>query len=154
MYRTILVPLDGSPTARLALADAAQLASLSGAKLHLLHIVDAMEHMSGFEQPAVYVHEIRPGFLDAGHAMLDAAKAELTQQGLAAETTLIESRGERVSELIANHASGIGADLVVMGTHGRRGIDRLLIGSDAEQVARIAPVPVMLVRERKANARR
>jgi nucleotide-binding universal stress UspA family protein len=55
-----------------------------------------------------------------------------------------------VSELIAAQATRLGADLIVLGTHGRRGVDRLLIGSDAEQLARIAPVPVLLVRERRA----
>lgn len=150
MYKNILVPLDGSPTAELALQEAATLARLSGATLQLLHIVDAMAHITGFEPPAVHIGAIRPRFMAAGQAVLDRAQAALQAQGVAAVGTLIESPGARVSELITEQARQLGADLIVMGTHGRRGVDRLLIGSDAEQTARIASVPVLLVRERAA----
>lgn len=150
MYRRLLVPIDGSPTAQLALAEAAQVAGLAGATVVVLHIVDAMEHINGFERPKVYIEEVRPGFLRAGERVLAAAREQLQAAGVAAETVLIESAGERVSELIADHAARAGCDLIVLGTHGRRGVDRLLLGSDAEQVARIARVPVMLVRERPA----
>lgn len=149
MYQKILVPLDGSATAQLALAHAAQLARLNGAAVQLLHIVDAMEHITGFEPPAVHIGDVRPRFLKAGQDLLAAAQSQLSAQGIAVLTTLLESRGERVSELIADQAARQAADLIVMGTHGRRGVERLLIGSDAEQVARIAPVPVLLVRERR-----
>lgn len=115
----------------------------------LLHIVDTFEHITGFEPPEVHIHEIRPRLLRAGQDLLEAAKAELEAQGVVAETVPIESRGERVSELIADYADEAGANLIVLGTHGRRGMDRLLIGSDAEQVARIAPVPVLLVRKKR-----
>ncbi|HVR49342.1 MAG TPA: universal stress protein [Pseudorhodoferax sp.] len=151
MYKTLLVPLDGSATAQLALDEALVLARLSGASVQLLHIVDAMEHITGFEPPAVHIADIRPRFLKAGQQILDQAAALLAAQGVAVRTTLLESRGERVSELIAAQATRLGADLIVLGTHGRRGVDRLLIGSDAEQLARIAPVPVLLVRERRAG---
>ncbi|MFT4266401.1 MAG: universal stress protein [Xenophilus sp.] len=150
MYKNILVPLDGSPTAELALEEAAVLARLSGATLQLLHIVDAMEHITGFEPPAVHISDIRPRFMAAGQAVLDRAQARLQAQGVAVAGTLLESPGARVSELIAEQARRLGADLIVMGTHGRRGVDRLLIGSDAEQTARIASVPVLLVRAREA----
>lgn len=82
----------------------------------------------------------------AGQTLLDEAAGQLRQDGLAVQTVLLESKGERVSELIAQQAEALRCDLVVLGTHGRRGVDRLLLGSDAEQVARIAPAPVMLVR--------
>ncbi|WP_343204389.1 universal stress protein [Rhodanobacter sp. PCA2] len=94
----------------------------------------------------VYIQEVRPQILAAGQALLDEAATELRRNGTQVETIRLESKGERVSELIAQQAEASGCDLVVLGTHGRRGVDRLLLGSDAEQVARIAPVPVMLVR--------
>ncbi|MEF7616648.1 universal stress protein [Aquincola sp. MAHUQ-54] len=146
MYRKILVPVDGSPTAHAALGDAIALARLAGAPLVLLNVVDAMEHINGFECPAIYLGEVRPRFLAAARAMLDALRDEAVAQGVAAETVLVESAGARVSELIVAQAQQSGADLIVLGTHGRRGVDRLLIGSDAEQVARLAQVPVLLVR--------
>ena len=58
-----------------------------------------------------------------------------------------EARQIEKSEQIAKQAEASACDLVILGTHGRRGVDRLLLGSDAEQIARIAPVPVMLVRQ-------
>ncbi len=147
MYSRLLVPLDGSPTANLALHHAAVLARLSGATIILLHIIEEMKHSNGFERPRIYIEEVRPGFLAAGEKLLDEAALPLRQEGLAVETVLLESKGERVSVLIAQQALATGCVLVVLGTHGRRGVDRLLLGSDAEQLARIAPVPVMLVRQ-------
>lgn len=151
MYSRVLVPLDGSPTAHLALDHAARLAKMSGATIVLLHVIEELKHINGFERPHIYVQEIRPRFLAAGQALLDEAASELRQSGVPAETVLLESQGERVFVLIAQQAASSACDLVVLGTHGRRGIDRMLLGSDAEQVARIAPVPVMLVREKSAT---
>ena len=65
---------------------------------------------------------------------------------------LLEGSDERVAELIARRAEEAGVDMVILGTHGRRGVNRLLLGSDAEHVARIAPVPVMLVRSTDGSA--
>ena len=79
--------------------------------------------------------------------MLDQAAQRLRQDGIAVETVLLESKGERASTLIVQQADTSRCDLVVLGTHGRRGIDRVMLGSDAEQVARLAAVPVMLVRQ-------
>lgn len=152
MYTKLLVPIDGSPTSLLALSEAAKLAQLSGASVELLYVADALEHSTGFETPRAYVERVRPHFLKAGNDLLDKARAELEAQGIAVATVLLESQGQRVSELIVDHAAKTRADLVVLGTHGRRGVERLLIGSDAEQVARIAPVPVMLVRESQRGA--
>jgi len=152
MYTRLLVPLDGSPTAELAMNHAAVLARLSGAVIVLLHIIEETKHSNGFEPPLVYIQDVRPRFLAAGRALLDEAAGRLQQEGLAVQTVLLEAKGERVSELIARQAEGHRCELIVLGTHGRRGIDRFLLGSDAEQVARIAPVPVMLVRHPQSAA--
>lgn len=146
MYARILVPLDGSPTSSLALEHAAALARLCAATVVLLHVIEELERVSGFERPRAYIEEIRPGFLAAGQALLDQAARRLRDDGIVAETVLLESEGHRVAEVVAQQAEDAGCDLVILGTHGRRGMDRFLLGSDAEQIARIAPVPVMLVR--------
>lgn len=147
MYSRLLVPLDGSPTSLLALEHAAALARLSGAGVVLLHVVEPTRHVSGFERPKVYIEDARPRFLAAGQALLDQAAEQLRRDGIATETVLLESSTERVAAQIARQAQTCGCDLIILGTHGRRGVDRLLLGSDAEQVARIATVPVMLVRQ-------
>jgi nucleotide-binding universal stress UspA family protein len=82
MYKNLLVPLDGSATAQLALDEALVLARLSGATVQLLHIVDAMEHITGFEPPAVHIGDIRPRFLRAGQQILEQAAALLQAQGV------------------------------------------------------------------------
>lgn len=146
MFNRILVPIDGSATSQLALAEATELTRLAGGTIVLLHVVDVMEHINGFERPSIHINEIRPRFLKLGQDLLDAARTGLEALKLTVESVLVESEGDRVSEIIAQHAASKNADLIVLGTHGRRGVDRFLIGSDAEQVARIAPVPVMLVR--------
>ena len=152
MYSRLLVPLDGSPTSLLALDHAATLARLSGATVVLLHVIEPLRHSRGFERPKIYIEDVRPRFLAAGQALLDEAASRMRQDGIAVETVLLESSVERVSEQIARQAEASDCDLVVLGTHGRRGVGRLLLGSDAEQVARIAPVPVMLVRESRRGA--
>ena len=146
MYPKLLVPIDGSRTSLLALSQAASLAKLTGASIELLHVVNALEYSNGFESPRAYIEKVRPYFLKVGHELLDTARGQLEAQGLTVTTVLVEANGGRVSELIADHAAKSKSELIVLGTHGRRGVQRLLLGSDAEQVARIAPVPVMLIR--------
>lgn len=149
MYERILVPYDGSATSEAALAEAVRLAKLCSARLRLIHVVDPLTHISGFEVGSVYAREILPGLLAAGDALLEKARAPIEAQGLAVESELIQSSGERVARIVVEQAESWKADLVVIGTHGRRGIDRVLMRSDAELVARTSPVPVLLVRAQR-----
>lgn len=152
MYQRLLVALDSTATSRLALEHAAALARLSGATVVLLHVLESFRHVSGFESPKVYAEEVLPRMRAAGRELLDEAAAPLREQGIEVETVLLEGSDERVAELIARRAEEAGVDMVILGTHGRRGVNRLLLGSDAEHVARIAPVPVMLVRSTDGSA--
>lgn len=146
MYSRILVPIDGSPTSDHALAEAGQLARLTGAQVRLLHIMDPVAHVSGFERPETVRQDVLPLARQNAQALLDKARGQLTDAGVATEAELIESRGASVARLVVEHASQWGASLIVLGTQGRRGIERMLMGSDAEQIARHASVPVLLVR--------
>lgn len=146
MYERILVPYDGSVTSDEALAEAVRLAKLCSSRLRLIHIVDPMLHITGFEVGAVYANEILPGLLAAGEELLRKACEPIEAQRLVVESELIQSSGERVARIIVEQAVSWKADLIVIGTHGRRGVDRVLMGSDAELVARTSPVPVLLVR--------
>ena len=74
----------------------------------------------------------------------------MAAQGVAVDAVLLESFAARVSDLVVEQALGWKADLIVIGTHGRRGVRRMLLGSDAEQILRQAPVPVLLVRAAQA----
>lgn len=146
MYERILVPYDGSATSDKALAEAVRLAKPCSSRLRLIHVVDPLLHVSGFETGATYTRQILPGLLAAGMELLRKAREPLEAQGVDVESELIQSGGERVARIVVEQAESWKADLIVLGTHGRRGIDRVLMGSDAEQVARTAPVPVLLVR--------
>lgn len=146
MYDKILVPFDGSPTSERALLEAVRLARLCAASLRLIHVVDPITHVSGFERPDTYAHQIRPALLAAGEDLLARARASIAGDRVKVETMVIENISERVSTIIVDQARAWGADLLVLGTHGRRGVERMLLGSDAEQVVRTSPVPVLLVR--------
>jgi nucleotide-binding universal stress UspA family protein len=146
MYKHILAPIDGSPTAYRAAIEAAELAKTCGATLHLLHVIDMADQTNGFETAAVYLAQTRPKAWDAAEELLSKTRTVLEIQGTHVETEVCESIGASTAETIVGRAIACGADMIVLGTHGRRGIRRILLGSDAEQVARISPVPVMLVR--------
>ncbi|MCO5106749.1 MAG: universal stress protein [Burkholderiaceae bacterium] len=148
MYDRILVPIDGSPTSERALAEAAGLARLCSATLRLLHVMDPLMHITGYERPEVFVREIEPALRKAAQDLLAKARDTVADERVKAETALVDSVGQRVSDVILDQAAAWPADLIVIGTHGRRGVDRVLMGSDAEQVARRSPVPVLLVRLR------
>jgi len=146
MYEKILVPFDGSPTAEQALKEAAGLALKTGGQLRLLHIIDPLAHAVGFVRPEVYQSDFLPAAMQAAEAMLRKACAPLTAQGIPAETRLLENMDAQVAPLVIEHARQWGARLIVLGTQGRRGLARMFLGSDAEQIARTSPVPVLLVR--------
>ena len=145
-YQHLLVAVDGSPTSDHAVAHAAELAHSSGGRVRLLNVMDPIAHISGFEQPEVYRQEVLPRLRRAGEALLNQARERVAQRGVPVDTVLIENLDARVAQLVVEHALAWGADLIVLGTHGRRGLARVLMGSDAEQVARTSPVPVLLVR--------
>ena len=82
--------------------------------------------------------------------MLQRARTLASDSGIAVDTVLFDGLGGRLCDRVAEQAKDWRADLIVLGTHGRRGVSRVLLGSDAEQVLRTAPVPVLLVRASEA----
>ncbi|RFA28597.1 hypothetical protein CAI21_12115 [Alkalilimnicola ehrlichii] len=148
MYSNILVPIDGSITSMKAMEEAARLARLTQGEVCLLHVVDLLINIPDFEAPALSLSELQPAIEQAGEELLAKAKAQLDKEGVKVRTELYKSSGIRVSEAILNSAREQKADIIVIGTHGRRGFERMMMGSDAEQVVRSSPVPVLLVRHR------
>ena len=150
MYDNILVPVDGSSPARRGLAEAVRLAKSTGAKIRLVHIVDELV-IVGPEPAAFYSGAMIDALRDIGKAVLDDAIAYARQQGVEPQTTLLECFGGRAADGILDQAKQWPADLIVIGTHGRRGVRRLLMGSDAEMVVRMSAVPVLIVPDRGAG---
>lgn len=145
MYQRILVPVDGSPTSLKGLAEAIRLARLTGGQIRLLHMVDALSAAMAVGAYAISADVIDQLRAD-GEQMLQQARAQAVAGGVAADSVLDEGVRGRLADWVVEQARAWPADLVVLGTHGRRGVGRLLLGSDAEQVLRAAPVPVLLVR--------
>ena len=148
MYRRILVPIDGSKTSMIGLTHAIGLAKDQKARLRVLNVVDELVIAPMMMEPSAgadftYLVE---SLKNEGRKALKDAAAAARKRGLKADIVQIESRGHPVSEVILAEISRSRADVIVMGTHGRRGLNRLLLGSDAERVLREATVPVLLVR--------
>ena len=141
MFQRILVATDGSAMSEEALKTALQLAQEQKAELLIVHVVD----MYGFYLASADVVRV---FHEEGEAILSRAEDTARQAGVSAKTRLLETGvgGSRVAELIAEEGKTWPADLLVVGTHGRRGLSRLFLGSVAEGVSRLATVPVLLVR--------
>ena len=145
MYKRILVPIDGSETGRRGLKEAITLATEQKATLCLLHVTNDFPFMS--EMPMAFDFEkYREELHQYGRNLLEDGKKLATSLGLEVETLLHELKGGRVADAILQEAKSAGCDLIVIGTHGRRGFRRALLGSDAESVLRESPVPVLLVR--------
>ena len=152
MYRKLLVPLDGSATSTRALREATGLAKAQGARLRLLNVLDERYFVSTVEGYTMSnIDELIASLRAEGQKALDEASKVARKQGVKIDASLVESRGRPVSDVILDEARKWRADLIVMGTHGRRGINRMLLGSDAERVLRSAPVPVLLVRAEEAR---
>lgn len=151
MYQRILVPVDGSATANLGLTEAIKLAKLTGARLLLMHAVD-IAAVSITPDASAALPQLFDALRESGTALLAKARTSADVADVPAETRLVDTLAGRVSDLIVDTAKAWQADLIVIGTHGRRGMTRLLIGSDAEQVVRTATVPVLLVRARDGAA--
>lgn len=147
MYRRILVPIDSSSTAALGLREAIRLAKDQNAALRVVHVVDKTA-IIGVAEAGMNPRPVLAKLARSGRAILDAARRSAKKAGIEAETVLHEPLTKRVADEVLREAKKWRADLIVMGTHGRRGLRRLVLGSDAEQIVRLADVPVLLVHGR------
>ena len=148
MFKRILVPIDGSSTSALGLREAVKLATTDGARIRLVHVVNELVVMSSPDAAAFVNADLIGVLRDAGRKILAKASAQVQKAGVEPESVLIESFGATAADKIVGEARKWKADIIVLGTHGRRGLRRALMGSDAEQVVRSSTVPVLLVRSK------
>jgi nucleotide-binding universal stress UspA family protein len=146
MYKRILMPVDGSHSSNKALIAALQLARDANAQVRLIHVVDELAYLSGYEAYFSYSAELLEIAQKIGKKILDDAMAIAQAAGVEVDQILLENIGEHLGETIADAAKRWDADLIVVGTHGRRGVGRFFLGSGAEQIIRLAPVHVLVVR--------
>lgn len=146
-YSKILVPVDGSPTGKLGLQEAIRLAKAfkTPARLRLLHVINdfpmlmEMSNVVSFEKS---MHALR----EYGRQLLDQARALAVAGEVEVDVSLREVTGSRIASEVVADAKESGCELIVMGTHGRRGLTRLALGSDADLIVGASPIPVLLVR--------
>ena len=151
MYARILVAIDGSDASYLALDHAVQLATDQRAKLRIVHVVELFRYAASIADgyafdPTLLWEALR----EEGKHALSVAEARARSAGVVAETVMLEGDdpSQRVATSVVKDAQRWDADLIVLGTHGRRGVDRLFLGSVAETLVRIANTPVLLVRKK------
>ncbi len=144
-YQRILCPIDGSPTSLRGMQEAIRLAAALQAPLRFFHVIDLHPLLLGDGSVPV-APDLVATMRCSGEEILAQARQAAQEGGVQAEFGSIEALGTRVSDAIIEEARRSQADLIVLGTHGRRGVRRLLLGSDAEAIVRHAPVAVLLVR--------
>lgn len=146
MYQRIMTAVDGSASSTRALHEAIRMAKLAQAKVFAVYVVDKtlLFSYAGYYDPLVLLDGMRRD----GRNVLADAESALREAGVAGEAELIETDdiGDEIASCLQRHVLHLGADLVVLGTHGRRGLRRAVLGSVAERFLRASTVPVLLVR--------
>ena len=148
MYRRILIAVDGSKTSNKALIAAVEMAGYSGGRsvIRLIHVLDEMAYFTGLDPYAGQTYSAVHAMRQAGEKILAEGLAICLSAGVNADTMLVDQLGARLAESVANIAKDWDASLVVVGTHGRKGIGRMLMGSGAEQIIRLSTCPVLVIR--------
>ena len=141
MYKKIMVPVDGSATSQAALQHAVALAKEQQAGVRLVYVLERFQAWGPDGQV-----DLEGVLRDSGKSVLAEAEAAAAKAGVPVESAIVDAGTQRIARCINDEAAEWKADLIVMGTHGRRGIDLLILGSVAEGVVRTARTPVLLVR--------
>jgi nucleotide-binding universal stress UspA family protein len=146
MYSKILMAMDESELSRHALQQAIELAQSLSARLRVVHVID-MSWLPIGPEIAIDTTALSAARRSAGITLIAVACETARLAGIELEADLIETETpvQYVAEAIAGEAARWGADLLVMGTHGRRGFQHLMLGSVAERTLRRSLVPVLLI---------
>ena len=151
MYRRVLVAVDGSATSNKAITAALEMASYSGGRsvIRLIHVIDEMAYFTGLDPYAGQTYSVISVMREAGEKVLAEALAVVQSANVQADTVLVDRLGAHLAETVAEKAKEWDASLIVVGTHGRKGIGRMLMGSGAEQIIRLSTCPVLVIRSEK-----
>lgn len=144
MYKHILVPVDGSTTSLLAVSKAAELAKIFGSAVTAVYVVDPYPFTGVGADFAYGQSQYLSAATAEANAALEAVRKIMDEAGL--PVTTVVGEGHAVHEGIVRVLESSGADLIVMGSHGRRGLEKLMLGSVTARVLRSVHVPVLVVR--------
>ncbi|AOR73142.1 universal stress protein UspA [Burkholderia stabilis] len=145
MYTKIMVAVDGSPSSKLALDEGLKMARMCGARLFAVFVVDKslLITYAGRMDPVALIDEVRRD----GVAVLRDAERTISHAAVNGDTELVDTDlGQDIAERLQRYVVDRSIDLAVIGTHGRRGVRRLVLGSVAERFLRGSSCPVLLVR--------
>lgn len=145
MFKHILVPVDGSPTSMLAVAKATGLAKALGSTVTALYVIDPYPFTGVGADFAYGQAQYQSAATAEANAALEAVRAAMQEAQVEVQTLIGE--GHSVHQGVVQALEKTGADLIVMGSHGRRGLERLMLGSVAQRVLTAVRIPVMVVRE-------
>jgi nucleotide-binding universal stress UspA family protein len=150
MYKRILIDVDGSKISNLALKEAIRLAKEQRAALRLIHVVDVMPAYITMGEVPYSIDVYQKSMQDAGREVLATCTAKAKAGGVKFDTkfVVIANLTTRIWDVINKDAQRWRADLIVIGTHGRRGFNRLFLGSVAEGVIRLAKKPILVIHGR------
>lgn len=148
MYKNILVAIDESSTSRRALAEAVALSKLHAARLEIVHAVDEsmVDTLANHGGALTNVGQYDRALIESGKSVLATAVAAAREAGIEPVGHLLTSHDLHAADQIAKAVTNANADLLVVGSHGRRGFRRLLLGSVAEDLMRKVEVSVLVVR--------
>ncbi|MES2190965.1 MAG: universal stress protein [Pseudomonadota bacterium] len=147
MFKRILIAIDGSKTSTKALIAGLQLARDVNATVRLVHVINEMAYLGGIDPYGTYSGDVVGMMREGGSRVLTDGMAIAESAGVTATQVLSDEPGKRLGEVISEAAQSWNADLIVVGSHGRRGLGRVFLGSGAEQILRSASVPVLVFRD-------
>jgi nucleotide-binding universal stress UspA family protein len=146
MYRKILVAVDGGDSSKAALAEALRIANFTHAHVHAVYVVHqwGLAPYSGYYDPEALGKVLR----EDGRSALDEARNAMTGLDVSGKVEIDETQGasDTIAQCLMRCVQRQGADLVAMGTHGRHGLGRMVLGSVAEGFVRVSTCPVLIVR--------
>ena len=145
MFTHILVPVDGSPTAAVAVNKAAALAKVFNSRVTAVYVIDPYPFTGVGADFAYGQAQYLTAATTEAHTALDAVKTLMEQAGVAVE--IVVGEGHSVHNGIMEAAKATGADLIVMGSHGRKGLEKLVLGSVTQRVLADSLIPVLVVRQ-------
>lgn len=135
-YRSILIPIEFDDPSLAALGFAKQIATDQGATLHLLHVAQILP---AFGESDVSENEHSPGEEKARAMLMEIAKRHPTKH----EIHTASASARALAKAVVQVATEVNADVIVLNTHGRKGLSRFILGNVAEEVVRTAPCPVL-----------
>lgn len=145
MIRHILVPVDGSPTSTAALHRALEFARAFGAEVTVLTTYDPYPYLGAAAEYGTSQAQFLEDLRTEATTVVQAARSTVEDAGLKANSQVLEAH--RAHEGILEVAESVRADLIVMGSHGRSGLDKLVMGSVTQRVLQHTRLPVLVVRD-------